>query len=41
MGMRPVPATRNVLNRTGLKIGEIDAFEVNKAFAAQALAVAR
>jgi acetyl-CoA C-acetyltransferase len=41
MGMGPVPATRNVLARTGLKIDEIDVFEVNEAFAAQALAVVR
>jgi acetyl-CoA C-acetyltransferase len=41
MGMGPVPATRNVLARTGLKVDEIDVFEVNEAFAAQALAVAR
>jgi len=41
MGMGPVPATRNVLDRTGLKLDEIDVFEVNEAFAAQALAVAR
>jgi acetyl-CoA C-acetyltransferase len=40
MGMGPVPATRNVLDRTGLKLDEIDVFEVNEAFAAQALAVA-
>jgi len=41
MGMGPVPATRTVLDRTGLKVDEIDVFEVNEAFAAQALAVAR
>jgi acetyl-CoA C-acetyltransferase len=41
MGMGPVPATRKVLDRTGVKIDEIDVFEVNEAFAAQALAVAR
>ena len=41
MGMGPVPATRKVLDRTGMKLDEIDVFEVNEAFAAQALAVAR
>jgi acetyl-CoA C-acetyltransferase len=41
MGMGPVPATHKVLDRTGLKVDEIDVFEVNEAFAAQALAVVR
>jgi acetyl-CoA C-acetyltransferase len=41
MGMGPVPAVRTVLARTGLKLDEIDVFEVNEAFAAQALAVVR
>ena len=41
MGMGPVPATQKVLDRTGVKLEEIDFFEVNEAFAAQALAVAR
>jgi len=41
MGIGPVPAVRKVLDRAGLKVDEIDVFEVNEAFAAQALAVAR
>ena len=41
MGMGPVPATQKVLDRTGVKLDEIDLFEVNEAFAAQALAVVR
>jgi acetyl-CoA C-acetyltransferase len=41
MGLGPVPAVRKVLDRAGLKLDEIDVFEVNEAFAAQALAVIR
>ena len=41
MGMGPVPAVHKVLDRAGLKLDEIDVFEVNEAFAAQALAVVR
>jgi acetyl-CoA C-acetyltransferase len=41
MGMGPVPAVRTLLDRTGLKLDAIDVFEVNEAFAAQALAVVR
>jgi acetyl-CoA C-acetyltransferase len=41
MGMGPVPAVHKVLDRAGLKVDEIDLFEVNEAFAAQALAVVR
>jgi acetyl-CoA C-acetyltransferase len=41
MGMGPVSAVRKVLERAGLTIGDIDLFEVNEAFAAQALAVGR
>ncbi len=41
MGIGPVPAVRKLLEKTGLTIKDIDVFEVNEAFAAQALAVAR
>ena len=41
MGIGPVPATRALLERTGLSVSDIDVFEVNEAFAAQALAVCR
>ena len=39
MGMGPAPATRKLLERTGLALADIDLFEVNEAFAAQYLAV--
>ena len=41
MGIGPVPATRKVLERTGLKLSDIDVIEANEAFAAQACAVAK
>ncbi len=40
MGLGPLPAVRKALDRAGLAVGEIDLFELNEAFAAQALAVA-
>jgi 3-oxoadipyl-CoA thiolase len=41
MGIGPVPATRKVLDRAGLRAGEIDLVELNEAFASQSLAVLR
>ncbi len=39
MGMGPVPATRKALVRAGWKASDVDLFELNEAFAAQACAV--
>ena len=39
MGIGPVPATRKVLERAGLKVSDLDVIESNEAFAAQACAV--
>lgn len=41
MGISPVPATRKLLERHRLKLEDIDAIELNEAFAAQVLAVDR
>jgi acetyl-CoA acetyltransferase family protein len=41
MGMGPVPATRLVLERTGLTLEQMDVIELNEAFAAQSLACLR
>jgi acetyl-CoA acyltransferase len=41
MGIGPVPAVKKVLDRFGLKLDQIDAMELNEAFAAQSLAVIR
>ncbi|TMN25139.1 3-oxoadipyl-CoA thiolase [Pseudoxanthomonas sp. X-1] len=41
MGMGPVPATRKLMARLGLSIGDFDAIELNEAFAAQGLACLR
>jgi 3-oxoadipyl-CoA thiolase len=41
MGIGPVPATHKLAQRLGFKISEIDAIELNEAFASQALAVIR
>ena len=41
MGFGPAPATRKVLELTGLALAQIDVIELNEAFAAQGLAVLR
>ena len=41
MGFGPAPATRKVLELTGLALSQIDVIELNEAFAAQGLAVLR
>lgn len=41
MGYGPVPATQKALKRAGLTIADIDVVELNEAFAAQALPVAK
>jgi len=41
MGIGPVPATRKLLEETGLSLDDIDLIELNEAFAAQVLACDR
>ncbi|MDE2370885.1 MAG: 3-oxoadipyl-CoA thiolase [Burkholderiales bacterium] len=41
MGMGPAPATRKVLELTGLSLAQMEVIELNEAFAAQGLAVLR
>ncbi|MBN9563348.1 MAG: acetyl-CoA C-acyltransferase family protein [Alphaproteobacteria bacterium] len=41
MGIGPVPASRKVLEKAGLKLSDIDVIEANEAFAAQACAVSK
>ena len=41
MGIGPVPATKIALDRAGMKLDDLDLIEVNEAFAAQILAVAK
>lgn len=41
MGIGPAPAVRQLLEKTGVSVDEIDLWEANEAFAAQALAVTR
>jgi len=37
MGLGPIPATKKVLKRAGLSVGDLDVIELNEAFAAQSL----
>jgi acetyl-CoA acetyltransferase len=41
MGIGPAPASQKLLDRLGLKIGQIDVIELNEAFASQGLATLR
>jgi 3-oxoadipyl-CoA thiolase len=41
MGFGPAPATKKLLQMTGLTIGQMDVIELNEAFASQGLAVLR
>ena len=41
MGVGPVPASRQAMQKAGLTIDDIDLVEANEAFAAQSIAVAR
>jgi acetyl-CoA C-acetyltransferase len=41
MGIAPVPATKKVLERTGLSLSDMDVVEINEAFAAQVIACDR
>ncbi|MBE0412244.1 acetyl-CoA C-acyltransferase family protein [Yoonia sp.] len=41
MGIGPIPAVRQLLEKTGLSVGDFDVIESNEAFAAQALAVSK
>ena len=41
MGIGPIPTIRKTLERASLSVSDIDLFEINEAFAAQAIAVCR
>ena len=41
MGIGPVPSTRKLMERLGLKIGDFDLIEINEAFASQGIACLR
>jgi acetyl-CoA C-acetyltransferase len=41
MGVGPVPAVKSLLERTGLRVEDLDVIELNEAFAAQVIAIMR
>ena len=41
MGVGPVPATRNALDKAGLSVSDLDLIEANEAFASQFIGVGR
>lgn len=41
MGLSPVPAVRNLLERSGMRLGDFELIEINEAFAAQYLGCER
>ena len=41
MGIGPIPAVRKLLERTGIRIEDVDLVELNEAFASQSIVVAR
>jgi len=41
MGVSPVPAVKNLISRSGIKLGDFELIEVNEAFAAQYIGVER
>ena len=41
MGIGPAPAVQKLMDRTGLRLADVDIIELNEAFASQGLAVLR
>ena len=41
MGVGPIPAVQNLMEKTGLSVDDFDVIESNEAFASQALAVSK
>ncbi len=39
MGLGPIPAVKEALNKTDWSVDDVDLFEINEAFAAQSIAV--